>query len=182
MVDCWSTSDSKSCEKPRGLVTTARDEQGEIRSTCVRWAGLSWLAVGRLDRASEGMLLFTNDPEWAAAINDPVSGLEKIYHVQVDCIPDASLLERLESGVEDDGEHLCARAATLLRTGSRNAWLEIVLDEGRNRQIRRLLAARGVGVMRLLRIAIGSLQLGELPKGEWRNLAVSEVDALRPLR
>jgi 23S rRNA pseudouridine2605 synthase len=167
--------------KPRGLVTTARDEQGrDTVYRCFDGAGLPWIApVGRLDRASEGMLLFSNDPEWAAAITDPDTGLEKTYHVQVDCLPDASLIERLKSGVEDAGELLTTRNVTLLRSGSRNAWLEIVLDEGRNRQIRRLLAAHQIGVMRLLRIAIGSLQLGVLPKGAWRELLPGEIAALR---
>ena len=166
--------------KPRGLVTTARDEHG--RDTVYRafdGAGLPWLApVGRLDKASEGLLLFSNDPEWAARIADPESGPDKTYHVQVDARPDAALLAALERGVEDGGEHLAARSAKLLRQGERNAWLEIVLDEGRNRQIRRLLAAFDIGVLRLVRIAIGPLQLGDLAKGQWRELTTQEVAAL----
>jgi 23S rRNA pseudouridine2605 synthase len=166
--------------KPRGLVTTARDEQGrDTVYRCLDGAELPWLApVGRLDKASEGLLLFTNDPAWAARITDPQIGPEKTYHVQVDSIPDASLLAQLQSGVECDGEVLRAMEARLLRAGSRKAWLEIVLDEGRNRQIRRLLAAHGVGVLRLVRVAIGRLALGTLQKGEWRLLEQEEADAL----
>jgi len=165
--------------KPRGLVTTARDEQGrDTVYRCLDGAGLPWMApVGRLDKASEGLLLFTNDPEWAAGVTDPVGGLEKTYHVQVDRIPDASLLSRLQAGVDCDGELLRAKEARLLRAGSRNAWLEVVLDEGRNRQIRRLLAAHEINVLRLVRIAIGGLALGTLQKGEWRFLDRSEVAA-----
>jgi 23S rRNA pseudouridine2605 synthase len=166
--------------KPRGLVTTVNDDQG--RATvyqCLGGAGLPWLApVGRLDKASEGLLLFSNDPAWAARITDPASGPDKKYHVQVDRLPDAKLLADLERGVLLDGEHLAAKVAKSLRTGERNAWLEIVLDEGRNRQIRRLLAACDVSVLRLMRIAIGSLSLGDLPKGRWRTLTQQETDSI----
>lgn len=158
--------------KPRGLVTTTADEKG--RATvyrCFDRTGLPWLApVGRLDKASEGLLLFSNDPEWAARLTDPTTGPDKTYHVQVDAVPSPEVLARLVAGVDVDGERLAAKAATLLRTGERNAWLAIVLDEGRNRHIRRLLAAEGIGVLRLVRVAIGGLPLGELPRGRWRLL------------
>jgi 23S rRNA pseudouridine2605 synthase len=166
--------------KPRGLVTTASDERG--RATvygCLEGSGLPWLApVGRLDKASEGLLLFSNDPVWAARITSPASGPDKTYHVQIDVLPDASLLARLERGTRIDGEMLSARSARLLRSGHKHAWLELVLAEGRNRQIRRLLAAFEVSVLRLVRVTIGTLQLGELPKGGWRLLTPSEIQAL----
>ena len=167
--------------KPRGLVTTAQDERGrDTVYRCFEGADLGWIApVGRLDKASEGLLLFTSDPQWAAGITDPARGPEKTYHVQVDRIPDAAMLSGAQSGVVVDGELLRAASARLLRAGARNAWLEIVLDEGRNRQIRRLLAAFGIGVLRLVRVAIGPLVLGELPKGQWRELSAEEVAALR---
>ena len=166
--------------KPRGLVTTASDERGRATVySCLEGAGLPWLApVGRLDQASEGLLLMSNDPAWAATITDPDAGPHKTYHVQVDAVPDAALLARLQAGIVDDGERLSARSASLLRSGSRNAWLEIVLDEGRNRQIRRLLAAHGLEVLRLVRVAIGPLLLGELGKGQWRRLDAAEIAAL----
>ncbi|MCM2355371.1 MAG: rRNA pseudouridine synthase [Arenimonas sp.] len=168
--------------KPRGLVTTASDEKGrDTVYRCLDGSGLPWLApVGRLDQASEGLLLMCNDPAWAAAITDPATGPDKTYHVQVDAVPDAALLARLLDGISEDGEHLSAKSATLLRSGGRTAWLEIVLDEGRNRQIRRLLAAHGLGVMRLVRVAIGPLALGELPKGAWRRLTDAELSGLAP--
>lgn len=166
--------------KPRGLVTTARDERGrDTVYRCLDGAGLPWVApVGRLDQASEGLLLMANDPAWAAAITDPATGPDKTYHVQVDAVPGAAVLAALEAGVEDAGERLAAKSATLLRTGGRTAWLQIVLDEGRHRQIRRLLAAHGLGVLRLVRVAIGPLALGDLPKGAWRRLTDAEVSAL----
>lgn len=168
--------------KPRGLVTTARDERGrDTVYRCFDGAGLPWLApVGRLDRASEGLLLFSNDPAWAARITAPDTGPDKTYHVQVDVVPDEALLTALEQGAVHDGELLRAKQARLLRAGDKRAWLEIVLDEGRNRHIRRLLEAHGIGVVRLVRVAIGGLVLGELPKGGWRELDATEVDALAP--
>lgn len=166
--------------KPRGLVTTARDERGrDTVYRCFDGAGLGWIApVGRLDKASEGLLLFTNDPQWAARITDPASGPDKTYHVQVDRIPDEATLAALRSGIDVDGAWLRAVSVVVLRAGEKNAWLEIVLDEGRNRQIRRLLAAFDIGVLRLVRVAIGPLALGELPKGRWRELSAGEVAAL----
>ena len=168
--------------KPRGLVTTTSDEQGrDTVYRCLGDAGLPWLGpVGRLDKASEGLLLMSNDPGWAARITDPSQGPDKTYHVQVDRIPAPPMLAALVQGTAAGDEFLRAKIATLLRSGQRNAWLEIVLDEGRNRQIRRLLQAFDIGVMRLVRVAIGDVQLGDLPKGGWRHLSPSEVDALAP--
>jgi 23S rRNA pseudouridine2605 synthase len=166
--------------KPRGLVTTAADERGrDTVYRCFDGSGLPWIApVGRLDQASEGLLLFCNDPAWAARITDPASGPAKTYHVQIDRLPDDALLRRLEQGASIDGERLSARSVRLLRAGQRNAWLEIVLEEGRNRQIRRLLAHFDITVLRLLRVAIGPLALGTLAKGQWRALMPAEVAAL----
>ncbi|MBV7306364.1 pseudouridine synthase [Xanthomonas vasicola] len=173
--------------KPRGVVTTVRDEQGrDTVYRCFDGAGLPWIApVGRLDKASEGLLLFSNDPQWAATVTDPTTGPDKTYHVQIDCRPSAAQLAQLQAGVVDpdpEGEGMLLRAkrVSVLREGERNAWLEIVLDEGRNRQIRRLLAAVDIGVLRLIRVAIGPLARGELCKGAWRMLSAEEVRALLP--
>ena len=166
---------------PRGLVTTRSDEQG--RATvydCFAGADLPWIApVGRLDRASEGLLLFSNDPAFAAAITDPEQGIEKTYHVQVEGMVDADALRRMEAGIDIDGERRRAARATLLRSGAKNCWLEIVLDEGRNRQIRRMLEALGFPVLRLVRVAIGGLSLGDLAKGRWRRLTDADIVALQ---
>jgi 23S rRNA pseudouridine2605 synthase len=166
--------------KPSGLVTTVKDERGRATVySCFADAALPWLApIGRLDKASEGLLLFSNDPAWAARITDPGTGPLKTYHVQIDRLPDAALLATLERGVLSNGERLKARSARCLRSGDKNAWLEIVLDEGRNRQIRRLLDALDVSVLRLVRVAIGSLSLGTLAKGQWRMLTHKEMDSL----
>ena len=163
--------------KPRGLVTTREDDQG--RATvyqCFADAPLPWLApVGRLDKASEGLLLFTNDSAWAARITNPAAGPDKTYHVQIDRMPDESLLARLTSGVPVARELLRFKSVRCLRSGLKNAWLEVILDEGRNRQIRRVLEASEVSVLRLVRVAIGGLALGDLQKGHWRVLGEAEI-------
>lgn len=169
--------------KPRGLVTTRDDPQG--RPTiyqCMEGAGLPFVApVGRLDKASEGLLLLTNDSRWSATLLDPASHVDKLYHVQIRGALDDFALARATSGVVETstGEHLALKRISLLRTGSRSsAWFEIVLDEGRNRHIRRVFSILGVEVLRLVRVAIGPLVLGNLAKGEWRMLTPDEVRAL----
>jgi 23S rRNA pseudouridine2605 synthase len=169
--------------KPRGLVTTRDDPQG--RATiyeCLAGATLPFVApVGRLDKASEGLLLLTNDTQWGARLLAPESHVDKVYHVQVGALIDDEAMRRIASGVveRETGDRLDVVRASLLRTGSRSSsWLEIVLDEGKNRHIRRLLAELGLEVMRLVRVAIGPLTLGTLPKGEWRHLSAAEVRAL----
>jgi 23S rRNA pseudouridine2605 synthase len=166
--------------KPRGLVVSASDEQGrDTIYALLQGAGLPWLApVGRLDRASEGLLLMSNDPAWAARLADPEAHVAKTYRVQVRGMPDSAALERLRTGIVDKGERLSAESVRIIGGGEKNVWLEIVLHEGRNRQIRRMLAACGHDVLRLMRVAIGPLELGELPKGGWRALTDAEIRAL----
>jgi 23S rRNA pseudouridine2605 synthase len=165
--------------KPRGLVTTASDEKGrETVYSVLQKTGevLPWLApVGRLDKASEGLLLLTNDSELGARIAAPETHLPKTYHVQIKAAVDDAFALQLVRGVKDaDGQLLRATQARLLRSGEKNCWLEIILDEGKNRQIRRMLAAVGVEVLRLVRVAIGPLQLGKLAKGSYRALTAEE--------
>ena len=166
--------------KPRGVVTTASDEKGRETVYAYLDSTLPWVApVGRLDKASEGLLLLTNDSEWAARLLAPETHLDRIYHVQISALADAGLIESITSGVRiDDGSILRAKNAQILRGGKKNTWLEIVLDQGKNRHIRRMLAQRGINVLRLLRVAIGPLQLGDLPKGSSRKLADAEKQAL----
>jgi 23S rRNA pseudouridine2605 synthase len=166
--------------KPRGVVTTASDEKG--RKTVYEFLGsnLPWLSpVGRLDKASEGLLLLTNDSEWAGKILDPVTHLAKTYHVQIGVIVDPSLLETLVKGVRTrDGDQLRVKQARMLRQGERNSWLEILLEEGKNRHIRRMFEQLGIEVLRLVRVAIGPVVLGELPKGAFRELTANEKRGL----
>jgi 23S rRNA pseudouridine2605 synthase len=162
--------------KPRGIVTTASDEKGRDTVYSLLGADLPWVApVGRLDKASEGLLLLTNDSEWAARITAPETHLEKTYHVQIAKIADASLMETVKNGIRTkDGDFLRVKDASLLRQGERNSWLEIILDEGKNRHIRRMMEALGVEVLRLIRVAIGPLTLGDLPKSAVRALTPEE--------
>ncbi len=165
--------------KPRGVVTTASDEKERETVYDLLEPGLPWVSpVGRLDKASEGLLLLTNDSEWAARITEPASHLDKKYHVQVDCVADADLLTRIMRGHAIGSEQFCAKGALLLRHGDKNSWLEILLDEGKNRQIRRLLEALGVRVLRLVRVSIGPLDLGDLKKGAVRRLTAEEKKAI----
>ena len=173
--------------KPRGVVTTASDEKSRKTVYALLDPKLQWVGpVGRLDKASEGLLLLTNDSEWAARITEPSSHLEKTYHVQVDCVADVDLLAKItrdgaagrDSKERASVENLLAKRARLLRHGDKNSWLEITLDEGKNRQIRRLLEALGVGVLRLVRVAIGPVELGDLKKGSARLLTPEEKRAL----
>ncbi len=173
--------------KPRGVVTTASDEKGRATVYTILIAdsqgrtnlfegATPWVApVGRLDKASEGLLLLTNDSEWAARITVPETHIDKTYHVQVGIVADEEFVQALVRGVKaKDGEVLRAKQARRLRAGQKNCWLEIVLDEGKNRQIRRMIESMGVEVLRLLRVAIGPLQLGDLAKGEHRFLTPDE--------
>jgi 23S rRNA pseudouridine2605 synthase len=165
--------------KPRGVVTTASDEKGRQTVYSLLGEKLAWVGpVGRLDKASEGLLLLTNDSEWAARICDPSSHMNKTYHVQLGVIITNTILTELITGIRAGGELLRAKYARVLRGGEKNTWLEIALEEGKNRQIRRMFEARGIEVLRLIRVAIGPLVLGQLAKGKFRPLAAAEKAAL----
>lgn len=167
--------------KPRGLVTTRHDPEG--RPTvfdCLKHLDHAHLSpVGRLDKASEGLLLFTNDTEFAQALLDPETHVAKTYHVQMDRKADREVLDAMMRGVSHDGDLLRATKVRTVREGEKNAWIEVVLDEGKNRQIRRMLEALGVECLRLLRVSIGDLALGDLEKGAVRTLTEEEVASLR---
>ena len=166
--------------KTRGTVTTISDEKG--RATvydALKLNGARWISpVGRLDKASEGLLLFTNDSEWGARITAPETHLEKTYHVRIDAAVDEQLTAKLMRGVGTEAGILRVKSARVIRGGERRSWLEIVLDEGKNRHIRRMFEHLGIEVLRLVRVAIGPLSLGELPKGGSRPLTRAEKGAL----
>ncbi len=165
--------------KPRGLVCTRSDEQQRATVYECLPADVPWLApVGRLDKASEGLLLMCNDPAWAATVTNPETGPDKTYHVQINTIPSQAQLAAMLQGVNSDEGQLRVKRVVLLRQGEKNAWLEITLDEGRNRQIRRVLQALDIDVLRLIRVQIGTLKLGELPKGQSRALTEQEIQLL----
>ena len=165
--------------KPRGIVTTASDEKSRDTVYSLLDKNLPWVGpVGRLDKASEGLLLLTNDSEWAARISDPSSHVDKTYHVQLSTSDGESIAEKMTAGVYVDGESLQAKRARVLRHGEKTSWLEIVLDQGKNRQIRRMTEALGTEVRRLVRVAIGPVELGNLAKGQSRALTAQEKKLL----
>jgi 23S rRNA pseudouridine2605 synthase len=166
--------------KPPGIVTSAADEKGRPTVYSLLPADLPWVApVGRLDKASEGLLLLTNDSAWGARVASPESHVSKTYHVQIAAVAGPDLLQQMTSGVRSEsGNVLRAKKASVIRAGAKNSWLEIVLDEGKNRHIRRLIDRLEIEVLRLVRVAIGPLQLGKLPKGKVRELTAAEVAAL----
>lgn len=167
--------------KPRGLICSNADERGRntVRALFDGLAVPHLSAVGRLDQASEGLLLMTNDSTWAAGITEPARALPKIYHVQISKVPNENELAQLRTGIDDAGERLSAAAVHILRSGGKTAWLECTLIEGKNRQLRRMCAAIDAEVLRLIRVQIGPLVLGELAKGQWRALTDAEIVSLR---
>ena len=170
--------------KERGVVTSAADEKGRATvydslPQALRGSDARWIApVGRLDKASEGLLLMTNDSEWAARVTSPESHLDKTYHVQIAAIAGDTLLDTLKRGVQDRGEFLAAKRASLIRAGEKNSWIELVLDEGKNRHIRRMLESLGIEVLRLIRVSIGPLLLGDLKPGGSRLLTPQEKSSI----
>jgi len=161
--------------KPAGVVTTARDPQG--RPTVVELVpdDPRVVPVGRLDADTTGALLLTNDGELAHRLAHPRYGVEKTYVVEVEGDPDGDALARLERGVElEDGVTAPARARRL-----RDGVVELTIHEGRNRQVKRMLAAVGHPVLRLHRSAYAGLGVDGLAPGEWRPLAPDEVSRLR---
>lgn len=173
--------------KPRGVVSTAFDERG--RKTVRDLVALDGelVPVGRLDLNSEGLVLLTDDGALTHRLTHPRYKHPKEYHVRVDGQPNPATLARWRRGVRlpDFDEHtrdggLTAPAEVdILRPAEGGAWLRIVMHEGRKRQIRRVANLLGHPVRQLIRVGLGSLQLGTLKPGQWRHLSPKEVKALR---
>jgi 23S rRNA pseudouridine2605 synthase len=166
--------------KPRSYLCTNYDPNGRpLAIELVPRVSQRVYTVGRLDESSEGLLLLTNDGDLAFRLMHPRFGVEKTYHVQVAGRPSRDDLERLLKGVWLSEGHVRARRVKELRRQGESTWLEVVLCEGKNREIRRMLARLGHKVMRLRRMAIGPVKLGRLAPGKCRRLAVAELAALR---
>jgi 23S rRNA pseudouridine2605 synthase len=165
--------------KPAGIVTTRRDERGRRTVYDLLPDGLPWIfPVGRLDANSEGLLILTNDEQLAVRLTEPAHRVPRTYRVQVRGSPTPEVLEQLRRGIMlKDGRTRPAQVR-ILRCSAAGTELEVVLTEGRNRQLRRMLAAVGHRVRRLVRVAIGGLPLADLPRGEWRVLREEEVHQL----
>jgi len=166
--------------KPPGLVTSERDERGrESVFSCLEDVGLPRLvAVGRLDRESEGLLLFTNDTRWAQRVLEPASHVERVYEVHINGASPDSLLASLRAGVESRGEKLRVKSVRRVRSSETESVLELILGEGRNRHIRRMLEKLGREITVLRRVAIGPVRLGRLGQRAHRVLTAAEVEAL----
>lgn len=165
--------------KPEGVVSTTRDPAGRPRVIDLLPPHVGRVFnVGRLDLSSEGLILVTNDGELANRLTHPRHGVEKVYHVQVAGLPTPETLAQLRKGVYLAEGRAHFEHVRLKSTRKNASILEVVLDEGRNREIRRLLARVGHKVQRLTRIAVGPVRLGELPSGAYRPLTDNEVKAL----
>lgn len=178
--------------KPYGVLCRFTDQAG--RPTLADFVDVPGVyPAGRLDKDSEGLLLLTDDGRLASLITHPRYKLPKVYLAQVEGIPEAEALARLRAGVEIKGGKTRPAQAELLdaepalpprlvpiryRKSIPTAWLRITLKEGRNRQVRRMTAAVGHPTLRLVRVAIGPVELGDLQPGEWRKLTAREVDRL----
>ncbi|MBW2107381.1 MAG: rRNA pseudouridine synthase [Deltaproteobacteria bacterium] len=166
--------------KPRGVVTTARDPRN--RPTAVQLVevlGLRLFPVGRLDYATEGLLLLTNDGQLAHRLQHPRFGVEKTYEAKVKGDPPAAKLSRLRTGVLLEGRRTAPARVRRLKRTAKNTWLEITIKEGRNRQVRRMCAAVGHPVLKLKRTGYGPLRLGGLKPGAFRELSRRELGLLR---
>lgn len=165
--------------KPRGYVTTLSDEKGRRNAAMlVADCGVRVYPVGRLDMDSEGLLLFTNDGEFANSLMHPKHEVNKTYDTWVTGFSQAGL-ERLRLPVTLDGYTIRPPQVLVIRAGEGKALLRITIHEGRNRQIRRMCELAGMHVTRLKRVKEGDLSLGDLPLGKWRCLTEEEVAALQ---
>ena len=164
--------------KPRGYVTTLSDEKGRKNAAqLVQDCGLRVYPVGRLDMDSEGLLLFTNDGEFANHLMHPKHNIDKVYIVNVNGYSEDAL-QKLRQPILLDGYQIKQPGVLVKIAEGDRAQLEIIIHEGRNRQIRRMCAAAGMRVVRLKRIKEGNVQLGTLPSGKWRHLTPEEVSSL----
>jgi len=166
--------------KPRGIVTTLSDEKGRKNvAELVADCGQRVYPVGRLDMDSEGLLILTNDGDFANRLMHPKHNVDKTYLATVDGYSETGL-ERLRQPITLDGYTVAKPSVKLITANEKGrAKLEVVIHEGRNRQVRRMCAAAGMQVLRLIRISEGKLQLGDLPVGKWRNLTDGEVELLK---
>lgn len=165
--------------KPRGFITTMNDERGrKCVAQLVENVGERVYPIGRLDKDSEGMLVFTNDGEFANKVMHPRNGVYKIYRVTARPSVDEEQLVKLETGVELDGKKTAPAIVHVIHKEQGRVVLEMILHEGKNREIRRMCEAVGLEVARLKRTQIGGVKMGMLKQGDWRDLTENEVKKL----
>jgi 23S rRNA pseudouridine2605 synthase len=161
--------------KPLGVISTSDDDRGRTTVVDLVPDGERVYPVGRLDADSEGLLILTNDGDLTNQVTHPRHGVTKTYVARVTGVPDRTTLRRLVGGVELEDGPARAERARLLSTAGGEALVEIVMVEGRNREVRRLLASVGHEVISLVRTAIGPLRDPDLDPGSWRHLTMVEV-------
>lgn len=165
--------------KPPGFLCTRKDplERETVSDLLPReWEHLT--TVGRLDRESEGLIFLTNDGQFSLQLTHPRYGVRKIYRATVEGRVESPLLKKFLAGIEDAGETLKAEKARIISANNSHSLVELELAEGRNREVRRLFASQDLNVVRLQRIQIGRIKLGELPVGKWRSLTEPEIKSL----
>lgn len=167
--------------KPKGVLSSTEDELKQGRKTVRDLVPLPGhlYPVGRLDKQSEGLILLTNDGHLAFRLTHPSFGHDKVYHVEVEGRISDSAIEKWRQGVHLEGRRTAPARIEILDRDSRGSSLVVTLREGRKRQIRRISASLGYPVTRLIRLQIGTIELGDLGKGQWRHLTDSEVLMLR---
>ena len=168
--------------KPAGVVSTMEDPRGRpcVGDLLGRVRGRP-IPAGRLDFDTEGLLLCTNDGEMVHRITHPRHRMSKVYQVKVKGVPVERQMERLRNGIVLDGKRTLPARVSFQKRGARNTWLRVTLQEGRNRQIKRMCEAVGLRVLKLKRVALGPLRLEGLPPGKYRLLNAAEVRKLREL-
>lgn len=167
--------------KPAGCITTRDDPRSRdtVMALVPDIAGLH--PVGRLDKDTTGLLLLTNDGGLTYALTHPKHHVEKTYRAWVEGVPDHAVLEQLRTGIQLDDDLTAPAQVRRILTRADNTLLELVIHEGRKRQIRRMLLAVGFPVVSLSRVRLGPLELGELPEGKWRELSNEEILTLYPI-
>lgn len=176
LIDCNVKKHYIMLHKPRGYVSTTQDELGrKCVVHLVSDISEKIYPVGRLDKDSEGLLLMTNDGEFLNSVIHPANSIEKKYRVTVKPKVTEEQLVALSSGMTIDGYKTEPAKVTVLKSAEDRTVLEIIIKEGRNRQIRKMCEQAGLNVARLKRVAIGQLKLGMLAPGKWRNLSIQEI-------
>lgn len=168
--------------KPIGVVSTANDPRGRRTVLDLVPGDARLFPVGRLDYDSEGLILLTDDGDLAMKLTHPRHNVEREYRALLEGEVTEEILKRLRAGIELDGRRTAPATFERLESHPDGTWVRVVLHEGRNRQIRRMVESVGLKVVRLVRVRVGSLELGSLPPGSWRHLSAAEVAALRGVR
>lgn len=164
--------------KPSGYITTLSDERGRRTVADLVEVPERVVPIGRLDRPTQGLLLFTNDGELANRVMHPRYSIDKEYLVQTDGFPPPEVVQRLREGIALDGDPIVPEEVRPMRESEDGLILKVVIQEGRNRIVRRMFEAVNYPVLRLVRTRVGPIQLGTLPRGAWRDLTEGEIALL----